>query len=1594
MAALPRALGIGLMSLAACALQAEVLPFGQRPLAFEENRGQTDGRVKFLSRGSGYNLFLTATEAVLALRRGDSARTLRLRWAGADPASRITGELELPGRTNYLVGKRSAWRTGIASYGRVRYEGIYPGTALVFYGRQRQLEYDLVLAPGADPRDIRLVVEGADRVEIDPAGDLALHLEGAAVHLRKPVAYQEISGVRREIGSRYRLLPVEQGGAVGFEVAAYDPARTLVIDPVLAYSTFLGGGEREEGNDIAVDPAGNAYVTGWTFSPDFPLKDPLDDECELESLSCVDAFVAKLDPAGALVYSTFLGGSGDDRGNGIAADGEGNAYVVGQTSFAPDFPRVNPLPGPIAPRFEDAFAAKLDPTGSALVYSTTLGGAGSEVAEAVAVDAEGHALLAGSTTSTDFPTVGSLSPTLGGGLDGFVAKLSPSGSSLVYSTYLGGTGEERALGIATDAAGNAHVCGPTESDDFPLLAPVQPQRAGTWDAFVTKLSPSGGLLYSTYLGGSHDDAILCDLAADAAGSAYVFGLTSSPDFPLLDPLLTSGTSFLAKLGPAGGLAFSTLVGELFYSPTAIALDGGGNIHLAGFTDGGARVAKLAPEAAEILYSLVLGGTGFGLDPEGAWGIAADANGDAYVTGVTFSPDFPVVNAFQPIFGGGEKDVFISKITDDRPPDCSAASASPAVLWPPNGKLVPVAIGGVADPDGDPVAIVVTAIRQDEPLAKKGAADASGVGSATARLRAERAGGGDGRVYHVSFEAADPQGGTCRGTVTVCVPHDRRPAATCGDGGALFDSTGPGLRAVALHRGAPLAFEANRGQTAEPVRFVARGAGYELFLTPEEAVLALRGRTPGDASPGVVRLRWAGANPAAHVIGEAELPGRSHYLRGDDPARWRTGVPRFARVRYQELYPGIDLVFYGAGRQVEYDVVAAPGTDPRRVRLALAGAGGAAIDAAGDLVLRAGDDELRLRRPLAYQETRGEREEIGCRYRLSPDGREVGFELAAYDAARPLVIDPVLEWSTYLGGSDFDLGEGVALDAAGNVYLTGLAGSLDFPYGGPPPAIWDAYLIKLDPDGQLVFATYLGGSGEDDGRAVALDAAGSILLAGVTTSPDFPRVHPVQPPFTGEGRDAFVAKLAPDGSILYSTNLGGAQNDEAFSLAVDPAGNAYVTGFTLSADFPLLNPIPTPPPTLFFDQHAFVTKLAPGGALAYSTWLGGSRFEFAFGIAADAAGHAYVVGSTGSGDFPTLNPFQATRMGGFGDGFVSKLHPSGSSLVYSTYLGGDGYEQPMDVTLDAAGRAYLTGLTDSTNFPLVNPVQAARGGGDDLFVTAMTPAGSALAFSTYLGGRWGEFGNGIALDGAGRVWVTGHTESADFPLRDPLQTGCGPVLEPFHCVQDAIVAQLDPAAPALLFSTRLGGAEDPEFGGLAAYDTGQEVALDAQGNVYVTGYTQSSDFPVVDALQPLLGGYSDAFAFKLAAANRPPDCAAAAASPALLWPANGKLVPVAIRGVTDPDGDPVAIVVTAIRQDEPPAKKGSPDAAGVGTATPRLRAERLGSGDGRVYHVDFTARDGAGGECTGTVRVCVPHDQRPAATCKDGGPLYDSTAGRP
>jgi hypothetical protein len=731
---------------------------------------------------------------------------------------------------------------------------------------------------------------------------------------------------------------------------------------------------------------------------------------------------------------------------------------------------------------------------------------------------------------------------------------------------------------------------------------------------------------------------------------------------------------------------------------------------------------------------------------------------------------------------------------------------------------------------------------------------------------------------------------------------------------------------------PLRFEENQGQTAQDVRFVSHGDGYELFLTSQDAVLALHPVRPLDLSPlhrtayframrearragrtSVLRMHLAGGNATPRIAGVDRLPGRVDYFIGNDPKKWRTDVPSYARVRYAEVYPGVDLVFYGNQRRLEYDFVVAPGADPKAIELRVEGAGKLRVNSRGDLVLSVSAGEVELRKPVVYQEIKGERREIAGNYAVTRDHR-VTFAVAKYDRSEPLVVDPVLNYSTYLGGELDDTAQAIAVDLLGDAVVAGTTLSLHFPTTASgftvSPLATNAngvvFVTEVDPTGaKELYSTYVGGTGGDAGLGVALDKSGNIYVTGQTFSTDFPttiNALKAGPNVGNLNGTSFIFKINPaivgTGSLAYSSYLGGTQSavtEFGNGIATDTSGDAYVVGLTASspgaalANFPVTvsNAFQATPDPANTTGTAFLAKidttLSGNASLIYSTYLGGNGVDAtanasspgfgdaAFGVAEDLLGITYLAGTTASTNFPTTTTaFKQTAPVGVTGGtvFVSRIDTTktgNASLLYSTYLGGDTSDFGTAIALGPSNVSYVTGSTQSLLFPTTSGAFKTTGNTLGIAFVSLVDTGlmgsASLKYSTFLGGSQSSTGFGIAADVAGVAYVAGGTAGADFPTT---KGSFQPAL-PAGAVGDGFVAKLNPGgsgAADLVYSTYFGGS-----GSAGGSDGVNAIAINTAKDAYVTGVTFSSatSFAVVPnpgAFQTALSGTSDAFIAEL------------------------------------------------------------------------------------------------------------------------------------
>ena len=730
---------------------------------------------------------------------------------------------------------------------------------------------------------------------------------------------------------------------------------------------------------------------------------------------------------------------------------------------------------------------------------------------------------------------------------------------------------------------------------------------------------------------------------------------------------------------------------------------------------------------------------------------------------------------------------------------------------------------------------------------------------------------------------------------------------------------PGAQATPF-AAAGLRFEPNQGQTDPRVKFLSRNPQYNLFLTQDEAVFTLQ--SPGPATNSlkrrlltalrqappvkhtVVRMRMLGAHPKT-VTASDQIPGHTNYFIGRDPQGWVRNVPQYSRVNYNEIYPGVDMTFYGNQEAFEFDLILKPGADPRHIALRFAGAREIKVGPGGDLVLASAAGHLALHKAVAYQWVEGARHPVEANF-VARGRSEFGLALGAYDRTRELIVDPAVIYSTYLGGSGSDDGHGVAVDSTGAVYVTGQTSSADFPItpGAAQSTLLgttDAFVSKFTPDGSaLVYSTYLGGVNQvggdskgptSSGNAIAVDGAGNAYIAGGTNTSDFPLCPsanhcpaPAQGTYGGGTGDAFAAKLDSTGALAYATFIGGSDDDVAEGLAIDSNGNIYVGGQTLSSNLPVKTPLQGVYKGM---NDGFIAKIdgtagsATLGNFQFLDYLGGSQADLVSGIGLDGSGNIYVAGITISTDFPVRgsSPYQKqcgtdgkcnpNAQGAQDDSFVTAIKSDLSQYIYSTYFGGSGADDAETMTADSSGNVYFTGLTSSADLATVNPYSSKLGGTsaapatNNVYVAELDPTGSTAKYVTYLGGSGAEVAFGIAVDANARIYLTGQTVSTDFPIVKEFQPALAGT-------SDAFVSLLDPSKTGkaqLVFSTYLGGsgAENTQSPG---------IAVDSNDNIYVTGDTASSStgtppFPIVNGLQKTLKGTSAAFLTKISSTATSP-----------------------------------------------------------------------------------------------------------------------------
>ena len=690
---------------------------------------------------------------------------------------------------------------------------------------------------------------------------------------------------------------------------------------------------------------------------------------------------------------------------------------------------------------------------------------------------------------------------------------------------------------------------------------------------------------------------------------------------------------------------------------------------------------------------------------------------------------------------------------------------------------------------------------------------------------------------------------------------------------------------------PLHFIPNEGQVDGPPAFYVQGKDKTIYFAPEGLTFVLSGPRESTSERWVVKLDFVDANPEAIPVSLETSGAVISYFKGK-PEDWTMGLLASSKIVYRHLWPGIDLLYYGTVDRMKYEFIVQPGADPSRIKLAYRGAESVKLTEAGRLAIATPLGGFEDDVPVAWQEVEGAHAVVPVAYVLEEFAEDqepqhslpsqggltanearsksrthiYGFDVGEYDSSLPLMLDPaVLVYCGYIGGSGWEKGAGIAVDGSGNAYVTGDTSSTeatfpvtvgpDLTYNGEPS---DAFLAKVKVDGTgLVYCSYIGGSGWEEGKGIAVDGLGNAYVTGETSSGDFPVTPGSGLTYNGD-IDAFVAKVDADGTkLVYSGHIGGWNWDTGKGIAVDGLGNAYVTGWTFSDDLPVKI---GPDLTYNSSQDVFVAKVNTAGtALAYCGYIGGWANEEAYGIAVDGSGNAYVTGRTASADDFPVKVGPDLSQNGFYDAFVAKVNANGTAIVYCGYIGGMDDEEGNAIAVDGSGNAFITGYTYSTNFPtVVGPDRTFNGGSTDAFVAKVKADGTALAYCGYIGGDvsdrgyGNDCGNGIAVDGSGNAYVTGQTDSTEATL--PVTVG--PDLT-YNGLDEAFVAKVKADGTAFIYCGYIGGENN---------DYGSGIAVDGSGNAYVTGQTDSTEATLPVTLGPDLtfngSGDYDGFVAKI------------------------------------------------------------------------------------------------------------------------------------
>ncbi|NHI89319.1 MAG: hypothetical protein EAX87_07335 [Candidatus Thorarchaeota archaeon] len=1133
----------------------------------------------------------------------------------------------------------------------------------------------------------------------------------------------------------------------GDEVLLYSTNPLDVTDPgwneALTYSSYFGGSSSDNAWDIALDSAGNIYVVGSTYSSNLPLMNQYDGTLA----GTTDCFVMKMDPTGStLLFSTYIGGGSSENGRVIEVDESGNVFVCGDTQSS-DFPTVSAYQSSHAGSY-DLFVLKLHSSGSSLIYSTYLGGSEHELEPGMCIDNDGNAYIVGRTGSSDFPVFNGYDMTHDSMSDGFLTKINATGNGVYFSTFVGTNGDDFASAVAIDSGRNIYVAGRTSSYvGFSTSGAYDEIHNGGYDAYVLRVDSTGSTLeYCTYLGGGLGVGsgtveyyeFAEDIAVDLNGSVYVTGFARSYNFPVVNG---------------------------FPKPES----GGDDCF----------VAKFNPDLSSLLYSTFLGGQS---DDQG-YSIFVDSLGNAYVTGYTDSPEFPVKIPYDGIFGGSS-DIFVSKINATG-----------------NGLHFSTFIGGSDTDRAYGIAL-----------------------NATGFIHIA------GYTYSTDFPKLNPYDGTYSQTeCAIVILADFSDSdsdglsdyneSLIGTDRLSWDSDSDSLSdkdELDVYLTDPLSNDTDLDLMPD---------GWEVGLGLDPNSDDSMGDLDTDGLENVYEFLYGTLADNNDTDSDTLLDGLEVYTYGTDPLSVDTDSDM--------LLDPDEIFVYGTDPTTPYSDsdIMPDGWEIQHGLNPLADDSGGDPDT--DLLVN--EDEYIWGTDPQNPDT--DLDSFTDGYEVHTLGSDPLDPLSPLSSKEP-------EFSTFIGGSSDDTFYDAIVDSEGNIYITGYVKSSNFPivgaYDGTYNGNWDTVVVKLNSTGNgVVFSTYIGGSNDERGLEFYIGTDFSVWFTGYTASSNFPTVNAYDSTYNG-GWDGFIVHLSANGSsLLYSTFIGGSGDDLAEFITFDDDGYLYLSGFTRSSNFPVVNGYDT---TFNGDRDAFALKMQPDlHGFVFSTFLGGSGYDYTYGSRIAANGDFLIAGVTTSTNFPMLNSFDSTYNGG-DDIFVTRLNAAGNALIFSTYIGGSGEEYFGKFDLDQQENLLMGGSTMSSDFPTRNAYDSTFNGGRDAFALKLASNGSALYFSTYIGGSGSDTVYGVQVDRWNNIHLSGVTTSTDLPVKNAFQNES-------QGMDDTFVFKINSTGNGLLYSTYLGGSAD---------DGQRGMAIDKLGRVYIVGWTQSSDHPVVNAYDDTINSVSDGF----------------------------------------------------------------------------------------------------------------------------------------